>query len=268
MKTIAVSQDIRLTGGFAEYAIESQRDLELSFTAAADASVLVQIRQAGKIRLRTFTEAGVKVSYLFWNDCDSALEIDEQHEVMQDADFHIAYCETNPADTKRHVYAALRQEGARSRISSASLVSTVKDFDIEAVNFARHTYSDMDHYSVVTEGGHYKMVANGKIVKGASYSENHQTSRSLTFDQKQSSVILPILQIDEDEVEASHAMSVGSIDEDMLYYMMSRGLSRKECVRLISTSYLMPIADTIENKDLQEKLRAELEEKLENYAGR
>ncbi|HCK87575.1 MAG TPA: ABC transporter ATP-binding protein, partial [Erysipelotrichaceae bacterium] len=63
-------------------------------------------------------------------------------------------------------------------------------------------------------------------------------------------------------VQASHAMSIGRVDDDVLYYMMSRGLNLQQCTSLISTGYLMPITEVIANEELRTKLREELERKM------
>ncbi len=263
MNALRTSRDIRLAGGYSEYEIDTGRDIELTFSAEEDCDVFIRITGGQNIRLRTYTAAGVKATYLFWNETEEKLELDESHEVMHDADLHLAYCEANRADTKRNTWVALREEGAKARVSSAALVMNDKHFDVDVVSFKPHTYGYMDNYSVVLEGGRYYMNAIGKIVKGAYGSESHQTSRSLSFDKEQRSEIIPTLLIDENDVQASHAMSVGRVDEDVLYYMMSRGLTMAQCTQLISTGYLLPIAATIDNEDLQKKLREELEEKIE-----
>ena len=104
--------------------------------------------------------------------------------------------------------------------------------------------------------------AIGKVVKGARRSQSHQTSRALSFEKGVQATILPELLIDENDVNASHAMSIGRVDDDQLYYLMSRGLSVKQCTSLISTGYLMPITDTLNNEVLKEKLKEEMERKL------
>ena len=116
-------------------------------------------------------------------------------------------------------------------------------------------------YDVRTDGS-LVIDAVGRIVKGAHRSESHQTSRALCFEDGQTSKILPELLIDEDDVQASHAMSIGRMDEDQLYYMMSRGLSVEECASLVSTGYLMPVCDVIDHEELRTALRQELERKL------
>ena len=70
------------------------------------------------------------------------------------------------------------------------------------------------------------------------------------------------LLIDENDVQASHATTLGRVDEDQLYYMQSRGLTQKQCTSLISTGYLMPVTRFIEDETLKTKLQEEMERKI------
>ena len=181
---------------------------------------------------------------------------------MGEADVTVAYGEINRADTLRSVHMALREEGARGLLSSASLVDSSKTYNMNVVNYAPHTYGDMKNYAVVLGHGRLMIDAVGKIIKGAFRSESHQTSRALSFEEGQNAVILPELLIDEDDVQASHAMSMGRVDEDALYYLMSRGLSVQQCTSLISQGYLLPITETLNNEELKNKLKEEMERKI------
>lgn len=262
MRLIYADENIKIPEGYTEYLIDTHRDIDLTFTAMGNSSVFVMIKKVGKLRLRTFTEDAAQVTYLFWNELNHDLIVEESHEVMRDASLKIAYGEVNNHNLSRKSYVALRQQGAHTEISSASLVSDKKEFDIDVVNFAKHTTAQMTNYSVVLNGGAYLMDCNGAIAKAASGSESHQTSRALCFDDGQNTVILPKLCIDENDVQASHATSVGRVDEDQLYYMMTRGLTLEQCTALISTGYLMPITEVIDNDELRNKLKAELEGKI------
>ena len=71
-------------------------------------------------------------------------------------------------------------------------------------------------------------------------SKCHQKSHCLTIDNPKKARVLPVLNIDEDDVEASHSLSSGTIDEEILFYMNSRGLDKKNALNLILKSYLMP----------------------------
>jgi Fe-S cluster assembly protein SufD len=260
MTPIKVSTDIQLQAGYSEYEIDTQRDIEITFRASHDCDAFVRILHAGKLRISTYAPENVKVSYLFWNLSDDLLDVDETHEV--NGDVTVAYGEINRADTIRNVHMTLRQEGAKGLLSSASLVDSRKTYNMKVVNEAPHTYGDMKNYAVVLEKGNLCIDAIGKIVKGAYRSESHQTSRALSFAEGQHAVILPELLIDEDDVQASHAMSMGRVDEDALYYLMSRGLSVQQCTSLISQGYLMPITETLNNEELKNKLKEEMERKI------
>ncbi len=262
MIPVHVNQDILLPEGYSEYEINSDRDLELTFRGSGNCNAFVRIVKCGKLRIRTFAAASSEITYLFWNNTNDVLKADESHEVMGDAKLTVAYGECNGAETYRTTYVALREEGARAEVSSASLVDTKKEYNMQVVNFAPHTYGNMRNFAVVLKTGRLMIDAIGKIVRGAYKSESHQTSRALSFEEGQTSTILPELLIDENDVQASHAMSIGRMDEDQLYYMMSRGLDLRQCTSLISTGYLMPVTEVINNEELRSNLREEMERKI------
>lgn len=264
MRVIHVNEDILLEKGLNEFEIDSQRDLQISFRCTENCEVFVRIKNAKSLTIRTFTSESQNVSYLFWNECKETLTVREEHEVLKDADLTVSYGEVNGSATKRNTYVALRQSGAHALVSSASLVSDTKDYIIQVVNYAPHTYGDMKNYAVVLNGGRLSIDAIGKIVKGASGSESHQTSRALSFEEGQHALIVPELLIDEDDVQASHAMSMGSVDPDHLYYLQTRGLTLSQCTALISAGYLMPVTETIENETLKQVLKEEMERKIEH----
>ncbi len=262
MIPVHVSTDIRLAPGYSEYEIDSDRDLEITVSGEGRCDVFVRIVKCPNLKLRTFAAAGSQITYLFWNDSGEKMCADESHEVMRDADVRIAYGECGGGQTERTTWTALRERGARALISSAMLVSSVKNTRMSVVNYAPHTYGEMKNFAVVLNKGKLFIDAVGKMVRGAYASESHQTSRALCFEDGQSSEIIPELLIDENDVQASHAMSIGKVDEEHLYYLRSRGLSEKECTMLISTGYLMPVAEFIDNEELKTRLREQLEKRM------
>lgn len=115
-----------------------------------------------------------------------------------------------------------------------------KKVDFNLINKERDSSVDISNNVVCFDGADFIMNVVGKIEKGAKNSKCHQKSRCLTFESPKQSKILPVLLIDENDVEASHSLSSGTIDEDVLFYMNSRGLNKKEALSLLLYSYLMP----------------------------
>ncbi|MBQ9328309.1 MAG: SufD family Fe-S cluster assembly protein [Solobacterium sp.] len=262
MNTIRVNQDIRLSEGFSEYVIDSERDLELTLSGEGKCQALFRIKHAKSLRLRGYTADDSEMSVLFWNESTDPLVSDESFEVNERAHLSVAYGECEAAETRRKIYVALRRPYAFAEVHSATLAANRKEYRMNVVNFAPHTTGEMNNYAVVLNQGRLMIDAIGTIVKGAKGAKSHQTSRALSFESGQRSTILPELLIDENDVEASHAMSIGRVDDEQLYYLMSRGLTMPQCTALISAGYLLPVADVIDNEEVRNVLKAELERKL------
>ena len=109
------------------------------------------------------------------------------------------------------------------------------------------------------------MVANGNIKKGCFDAQSHQATRVLTLGQGHKTKVIPLLLIDENDVKASHALTIGQPDADQLYYLQSRGLSTKQAVGLLSVGYFLPVIDLVEDEELKDSLRQEIESKVGLY---
>lgn len=75
-------------------------------------------------------------------------------------------------------------------------------------------------------------------------------------------VAVPILLCTEDDVEGLHAASAGKIDENILFYIMSRGFSESNAKKLILESQFAQIIDLIEDEDIRSRVYLTLSEKL------
>ena len=72
----------------------------------------------------------------------------------------------------------------------------------------------------------------------------------------------PILLIDENDVVAGHAASVGPVDPEQMYYLMSRGIDRATAERMVIRGFLGSVLTAIPAKNVRDKLVAVLERKL------
>lgn len=102
----------------------------------------------------------------------------------------------------------------------------------------------------------------GKIEHGASKANAEQESRVLMLSDKARGDANPILLIDEDDVMAGHAASVGRVDPIQLYYLMSRGISKAEAERLIIHGFLAPVVTSLPIEGVKEQLTKVIEGKV------
>ena len=87
--------------------------------------------------------------------------------------------------------------------------------------------------------------------KTFSYLENH----ILKLGDKTLANSIPSLKIDANDVKASHGATVGQIDEEHLFYLMSRGLSRAEAEQLVVEGFFEPVINKIPSEELRERIR-------------
>lgn len=131
-----------------------------------------------------------------------------------------------------------------------------------AVHIGMNTTSDMVTRAVMRDAS--TAIINGitKIEKGATYANGQQTERVLMLSPAARGDANPMLLIDEDEVMAGHAASVGQVNPEQVYYMMSRGLSRELAMKLIIYGFLAPIVSEIPISSLENQLKTVVERKL------
>lgn len=100
-----------------------------------------------------------------------------------------------------------------------------------------------------------KIVINGisKIHRGMSKSSNFQSLKGFISDNSALS-LNPILLIDEYDVQAGHGASSGLIDDEIIYYMMTRGLTKDKAKELYLLGQVEPIIDQIWDQDLKDRI--------------
>ncbi|MEM1375501.1 MAG: SufD family Fe-S cluster assembly protein [Pseudomonadota bacterium] len=107
-------------------------------------------------------------------------------------------------------------------------------------------------------------VFQGKILvqPDAQKTDGYQISQSLLLDDDSQFLAKPELEIYADDVACSHGSTSGAIDETALFYLRSRGVSKKEAEDLLTLSFLAEALEEIENEALAEAVQAKIEEWL------
>ncbi|MCH7323008.1 Fe-S cluster assembly protein SufD [Solibacillus sp. MA9] len=102
----------------------------------------------------------------------------------------------------------------------------------------------------------------GHIMHGGTKANAEQESRVLMLSEQARGDANPILLIDEDDVTAGHAASVGRVDPTQLYYLMSRGISKAEAERLVIHGFLAPVVTNLPIEGVKKQLTEVIERKV------
>ena len=137
-------------------------------------------------------------------------------------------------------------------------------FNSEVVNQGLSSKGDILQHGVLLDRSHLVFTGVGFIVKGATGSNAYQSSRMLTLSSEAKADANPMLLIDENDVMAGHGASLGRIDEEQLYYLQSRGLTRKESSRLLVHGFLSPVISELTVDKIKELVTVLIDEKINN----
>lgn len=137
-----------------------------------------------------------------------------------------------------------------------------QNFTTAVIHFGKHTVGNILNHGVVKDSATTIFNGIGKIEHGASKSDAEQTSRVLMLSEKARGDANPILLIDEDDVVAGHAASVGRVDPIQLYYLMSRGIRKEEAERLVIHGFLAPVVNQLPVEGVKKQLTEVIERKV------
>ena len=156
--------------------------------------------------------------------------------------------------------------GDRSTSELKSVVVGTGDQKInltsKIVQYGKETDGYILKHGVMKENASSVFNGIGYIKHGGTKSIANQESRVLMLSENARGDANPILLIDEDDVEAGHAASVGRVDPEQSHYLMSRGISRTEAERLVIHGFLDPVVRELPIEDVKRQLREVIERKV------
>ena len=110
---------------------------------------------------------------------------------------------------------------------------------------APNTKSNVNVRAVLRGKAKFDFRGNVRIEKGAKGADAYLRSDALLFDDAKMGDDTPALEILEPDVKAGHAATIGKVDEQMLFYLMTRGLSRKQAEKLLVEGFVGPIREKL-----------------------
>ena len=112
-----------------------------------------------------------------------------------------------------------------------------------------------------------KSAYQGKIfVKDiAQKTDAYQLSKALLLDDSSEFNAKPELEIYADDVKCSHGSTSGSINEDSIYYLMTRGITRKDAIDLLTKAFFSVVADSISNQEIKKFMENKLDRQIYGY---
>lgn len=182
----------------------------------------------------------------------------------RDATLEIALGIMNDGDTIEDIQVDLLGDGSSADVKSVAIsrAKQIQCVNAQVINHGSHTVGNIYQHGVVLEQARLTFNGVGDVLKNSKHSDAQQESRILMLSDEARADTNPILLIDEYELTAGHAASISRVDEGQLYYLMSRGLEKKQAERLVIRGFLGSVLAAISVKEVREKFIKTIERKL------
>ena len=151
---------------------------------------------------------------------------------------------------------------AEVKVIAISTGRQIQGIDTRVTNIGKHTIGHILQHGVILSRSTLIFNGIGHIIKGAKGANAQQESRLLMLSKKAKGDANPVLLIDDNDVQAGHAASIGRVNAQQLYYLMSRGLPQKIAERLVIRGFLGPVLEVIPSDSIREQLKDTIERKL------
>ena len=166
--------------------------------------------------------------------------------------------------TKNFTELDLAGEGAEGRMSGFYFTDGNQhlDHDTQQNHLAAHTSSDLLFKGALK--GKSRSVWQGMIyvAPGAQRTDGYQANRNLVLSDKSRADSIPGLEILADDVRCTHGATVGKLEEEPLFYLMSRGIPRAEAEKIVVEGFFDPIFQRIPFEGVRDRFQQYIADKM------
>ncbi|VWL85185.1 SufD family Fe-S cluster assembly protein [Oceanivirga miroungae] len=136
------------------------------------------------------------------------------------------------------------------------------DFEYSLLFHGKKGKGDIEARGTTKDFGTKVFRGNIYFNKGCKGSTASEGEFSILLDDTIKIHAIPAMLCDEDDVVGAHAASVGKVDEERLFYLMSRGFSKVDAKRIIVESTFRPIFEKIEDEKIKEDMFLEIKNRM------
>ena len=138
------------------------------------------------------------------------------------------------------------------------------DHNTSQDHIAPDTGSDLLYKGALDERSRAAFRGIIRVHPDAQRTDAYQTNRNLLLSDEARADSLPNLEIEADDVKCSHGASVGQLDSEALFYLLSRGLSQQQAERLVVLGFLGDVMTRLPLRGVVTKVTRAIERKLKS----
>ena len=219
---------------------------------------------AGAVEL--FLMNGAQLDYVSIQDWGRSVWnfTNERALVHRDATLHWIIGGLGSQLTKTFLDARLIGPGATALLSGVFFAdgSQHLDLDTEQNHVAPNTKSDLLYKGALKDQARSVWQGMIRVAKTAQKTDGYQANRNLLLSDGARADSIPGLEINADDVRCTHGSTVSRVDDEEIFYLMSRGIDRIESEVLLVNAFFTQVLDRIPLASVRERLKKEIAKKM------
>ena len=207
-----------------------------------------------------YVGAGAKLTYIAvqnWNRKTRALHLNST-QVGRDANATAMHLNLGAAYARTESVSQLTGAGGRSDMLSVSVADGAQEFDQRTLQDHQqpNTASDLLYKNSLDDRARTIFAGLIRVQPHAHHTDAYQKVRNLLLSDEAEANSAPGLEILADDVRCTHGATSGQLDSEELFYLLSRGITRRVAQQLIVFGFLDEVTQRLQNAPVGEKLRA------------
>lgn len=222
--------------------------------ALSDAVTEIVVGPAARVRYVALQEWGEGVTHLGV----------QRATLARDAEFRSVNVGFGASLARAEAESILAEQGATSEALGIFFADDDQHFDhrTEQDHVAPHCTSDLLYKGALRDRSRGVYSGWVHVRPGAQQTDAMQTSRNVILSEDAFARAIPNLEIEANDVRCGHAASVGPVEEEQLFYLMSRGIPRAEAERLIVFGFFNEVLERITIDEVRASVTASIEREL------
>ncbi len=136
------------------------------------------------------------------------------------------------------------------------------DLDTQQNHNAPDTVSDLLYKGALKNKARSVWQGMIKALPHSQRTDGFQANRNLLLDKGARADSIPGLEIEADDVRCTHASTIGQLDEEQIFYLMSRGIPRENVIELVVGGFFAPVMERIPIEGVRDRIASRIIEKL------
>lgn len=129
--------------------------------------------------------------------------------------------------------------------------------------FGKKCKCSINAIGVLSNNAYKNFLGTIDFKKGAQQSDGSENEHCILLSNDVKAYSTPILLSKEEDVNGSHSSSVGKIDDDELFYLMTRGISKNEATKLLVKAKLVKLVNNLQDENLKLEIFKRIDEKID-----